>query len=242
MNDDTLTLYYYDDGLTEAERREVENALQTDELLKARYETLCRQLQSLSDVADVRATPDMHARWHDSIERAAKLERQRRTPSRGLHWPSFAWGSAIAATLVVGMAIGFWLGNGGTPDVMPQDVPVYTATTRGDTSNAFTRGLKVHLQQSQLDLARMPTDLAAERQMLIMSIVQQNRLFERSAERYESDDLARVLRAFEPILLRLAADDITPEEAQKLQAQLAFELNVMLTKLNTIASNDTSST
>ncbi len=242
MNDDTLTLYYYNDGLTEEERRDVETALQTDELLKARYETLCRQLQSLSEVDDVRATPDMHARWHDSIERAAKLEHQRQAAARGVHWPSFAWGSAVVATLVIGMGIGFWLGNRGTPDVTPQDVPVYTATTRSDSNNAFARGLKVHLQQSRQDLEAMPTDMAAERQMLIMNIVQQNRLFERSAERYDSEDLARVLRAFEPILLRLAADDITPEEAAKLQAKLAFELNVMLTKLNTIASNDTSST
>ncbi len=242
MNDDTLTLYYYNDGLTDKERRDVEDALQRDELLKVRYETLCRQLQELSEVGDARATPDAHARWHDSIERAAKLERQRRSAPRGVHWPSFAWGSAVVAMLVVGFALGFWFGNRGTPAVGPQDMPVYAATTRTDSGNAFTRGLKVHLQQSRRDLASMPTDMAAERQMLIMSIVQQNRLFERSAERYESDDLARVLRAFEPILLRLAADDITPEEAAKLQAQLAFELNVMLTKLNTIASNDTSST
>ena len=74
MNDDTLTLYYYNDGLTDEQRRDVETALQTDELLKARYETLCRQLQLLSEVDNVRATPDMHARWHDSIERAAKLD------------------------------------------------------------------------------------------------------------------------------------------------------------------------
>jgi DNA-binding FadR family transcriptional regulator len=56
-------------------------------------------------------------------------------------------------------------------------------------------------------------------------------MFERAAEQNDSKDLARVLRAFEPVLMRLAADDITVEDAEALQAQLAFELNVVLTKL-----------
>jgi DNA-binding FadR family transcriptional regulator len=64
-------------------------------------------------------------------------------------------------------------------------------------------------------------------------------MFERAAEQNDSKDLARVLRAFEPILMRLAADDIAAEDAEALQAQLAFELNVMLTKLGRNVSEDT---
>jgi hypothetical protein len=66
---------------------------------------------------------------------------------------------------------------------------------------------------------------------MIMRMVQDNRLFEAAAERNGAGDLARVLRAFEPILMRLAANDIAPAEARALEAQLTFELNVMLTKL-----------
>ena len=51
-----------------------------------------------------------------------------------------------------------------------------------------------------------------------------------------------MLRAFEPILLRLAADDIAPEDAEALRAQLAFELNVMLTKLSRKPSKETQTT
>jgi DNA-binding FadR family transcriptional regulator len=58
----------------------------------------------------------------------------------------------------------------------------------------------------------------------------------------DSQNLARVLRAFEPILLRLAADDIAPEDAEALRAQLAFELDVMLTKLSRGSSNKTQTT
>ena len=51
-----------------------------------------------------------------------------------------------------------------------------------------------------------------------------------------------MLRAFERILLQLAADDVTPAKAEYLRAQLAFELNVMLTKLSHASSNEEQTT
>ena len=74
--------------------------------------------------------------------------------------------------------------------------------------------------------------------MLLTHMIQQNRMFERAAVENGSQDLARVLRAFEPILVRLAAEDISPQDAEALQAQLAFELNVVLTKYRRNASED----
>ena len=38
MNDDTLLLYYYDDGLSAKERRDVESAIAADSSIQARYE------------------------------------------------------------------------------------------------------------------------------------------------------------------------------------------------------------
>ena len=75
--------------------------------------------------------------------------------------------------------------------------------------------------------------------MLALQIIEQNRLFERAADQNNSQSLARVFRAFEPVLLQLAAEDISPEDAAALQAQLIFELNVMLTKLSRDVSNET---
>ena len=72
-----------------------------------------------------------------------------------------------------------------------------------------------------------------------MQIVQQNRLFARVAKQNDSQDLARVLRAFEPILVQLAAADISNDEAARLQSQLAFELNIVLTKLSRQVSEET---
>ena len=83
---------------------------------------------------------------------------------------------------------------------------------------------------------------ADDRTMLVLRIIEQNRMFEHAAANSDAPKLARVLRAFEPILLQLAAEDIAPEDAQALQAQLAFELNVMLTKLGVESSNDSHTT
>ena len=100
----------------------------------------------------------------------------------------------------------------------------------------------MHFRDTYDELATMPMESAADRTQLILQIIDQNRLFERTAEQNNSQNVARVLRAFEPILLRLAADDIAPEDAEALRAQLAFELNVMLTKLSREPSNETHST
>ena len=78
--------------------------------------------------------------------------------------------------------------------------------------------------------------------LLILRLVEQNRLFEQVAAQNDAPQLARVLRAFEPILLRLAATDTAPEDAEALRAQLSFELNVMLTKLAQQSSDETHST
>ena len=236
MNDEKLTLYYYDDGLDDAERREVKAALDADEGLRARYDDLCRDLDALKSAETAAAPPDMVARFHDTIDRAAKLEAQRTPepkPDRGFHFLSFAWGGAVAAVLVAGIAIGIYIS--GDEAAAPVDVPVAATGSSG----SFARGLKVHLAESNSDIAAMPIDTGAERTMLIRHIVQQNRLFEVAAEQNGSDDLARVLRAFEPVLVELARDDISPEQAEALRSQLMFELNVVLTKLSRDSSDET---
>ena len=98
------------------------------------------------------------------------------------------------------------------------------------------RGLQVYFRSSQQELGDWQANSDADRSSLIVALVGQNRRYEKLAAQHQAPDLARVLRAFEPILLRLAAADITAEESALLRDQLAFELNVMLTKLTREAS------
>ena len=189
--------------------------------------------------SDVHKAPShLVQQWHDSIDTAAALERGHESEARrGWHPGSFFWGMAVSAALALGLTVSFLLLDDTPPSVshvvsnqtQPNVIPV-----------AFTRGLQVHLRDSREQLANM--DSADDTTLLVLSLIEQNRLFETVADNNNAPKLARVLRAFEPILLQLAATDIAPEEAEALRAQLSFELNVMLTKLAREASNETHTT
>jgi hypothetical protein len=230
MNDDTLILYYYNDGLTDEERRQVETALAADSELAARFDALGKDLEAAAELEPVELPPHVRQRMHDSIDRIARpVLVNPQKPARTVSFLSFAWGAAITAALAVGIGIGVFLS---APDVMPV----------AGSGDPFTRGMQVYLQDARREISAMPADATADRTRLIMHIVDQNRLFERAAEQNDSQNLARVLRAFEPILLQLAAEDIAPEDAEALRAQLSFELNVMLTKMARDTSKETHST
>ena len=108
--------------------------------------------------------------------------------------------------------------------------------------SAFSRGLSAHLRDSRVQLASLGNNGADNRVGLVLEIVEQNRLYQRAAEQNGSDRLARVLRAFEPVLLELAAEDLGGEAQASLRDQLAFEMNVVLTKLVSQASEQESET
>lgn len=242
MNDDTLILYYYNDELSDRERRRIAAAIETDAGVAARYEVLCRQLDDISEPQAETVPAHLLQRWHDTIDRAAQREpTARREPRSSFNPFSFAWGAAVTAALAIGIGIGVFLGDGATSPPGRPFVDVGTSESAA-VPVAFTRGVKMYLRDTQNELATLSADAGTDRTLLILQIIEQNRLFERAAEQHDSQSLARVLRAFEPILLRLAADDIAPEDAEALRSQLAFELKVMLTKLSRDTSNGSLST
>lgn len=230
MNDDTLTLYYYNDGLTNAERQQVANALANDPALADRYQSLCRELENIPDPELPGPPADMVQRWHDSLNRAVGYETQAKSGPAVHSW-SFLLGAAVTAALAVGIGIGFFLSGEDPATPMIEELAANGGTTDRSGSSAFIRGLQVHLRESEQGLVTLGTDTGSDRTLLIMNIIEQNRLFERAAEQNDSENLARVLRAFELVLMRLAAEDISDEDAEALRAKLLFELNVMLTKL-----------
>jgi len=244
INEETLTLYYYDDELSAAERQQVAAALNSDADLAASYATLCRDLERWREPEADSAPTHLKQRWHDSIDQAARAEiKQATRPQAAFHWFSFAWGATMTAVLVLGIGMGVYF-SANTPgtstiDNLANGIPINDEPA---IPVSFTRGLQLHLQDSQSEIARLPTDAPADRVLLLAQIIEQNRMFERAAKRNNSPGVARVLRAFEPILIRLASDEIAPEDAEALRAQLAFELNVVLTKLAQDTSDETHST
>lgn len=239
MNDDKLTLYYYKDGLTKDERLDVTNALAADADLAARYQSLSESLSKMADATPAAIPADMMERFHATIDRTAKLESGRaRTTSSPVHLLSFFWGAAITAALAIGIGIGVWVGGADTVEtgVEPPLVADVTPDNRA-VPVVFQRSVHNYLRESERELANLPGEAEADRLMLIVRLIEQNRLFEKAATQNNSADLARVLRAFEPILVKLASDDVSPEEAEALRAKLSFELNVMLTKFSHVASD-----
>lgn len=232
MNEDTLILYYYDDGLSDREKQQIAAALETDPKLAAQYAALCRDLDMIADPDDVDVPSHVMQRMHDSIDRVARpVLLDAPAAPRSFNPLSFIWGAAVTAALAIGIGIG--IGVYFTEETVP--------VQQGHT-NPFVRGMQVYLQDARDDITAMPVNGTDDRAQLIMHIVEQNRLFERAAAQNQSADLARVLRAFEPILLKLASEDITPLEAEALRAQLTFELSVVLTKLSRDSSNETQTT
>jgi len=231
VNEETLTFYYFNDGLNRSERQEVVNAFARDPALADRYQQLCRQLDGLSEQPLNRPPTDMVERWHETI-RTAALREGNASPKPVIHTWSFIFGVAITAALAIGIGIGVLLFGGEAPPAVEYNA--VTAST--NPSSAFERGLRVHFRESEENLSRLAIDSTSDKTDLIMYIIEQNRLFERAAMQNNDQGTARVLRAFQLALIRLAAEETTAEDAEELRAKLMFELNIMLTKL----SRDTS--
>lgn len=190
--------------------------------------------------AETHAAPThLKQQWHDAIDQAAALERRSANAAKtSWHPSSFFWGMAVSGALVIGVAIGFIASDGDLEHGTPMQV---NALAQPKVIPAvFSRGLQHHFRSSQEQLAGIEGDKNSV--LMILRLVEQNRLFEKAAEQNNAPQLARVLRAFEPILMELAATDIASDDAEALRTQLSFELNVMLTKLAKESSDETHST
>lgn len=183
------------------------------------------------------APPHLKQQWHDAIDSAAALERGRSQPARSPWHPASVFlGMAIAATLALGIGIGYFLAEDAAVDPMQNVQIAGVQEPNGAIPASLSRGLQVHFRDSRDQILGL--NETEDRTMLILRIIEQNRLYETAAINGNSPKLARVLRAFEPVLLQLAANDLAPEDEEALLAQLAFELNVMLTKLAAESSDD----
>jgi len=233
MNDETLLLYHYAE-LPDEEARAIRHALADDASLAARYRRLCDDLDAIADAPAPPLAPDRLARFQATIDRAAKLEHGRRpAPRSRVHFLSFLLGTAVTAAV----AIGIGLATRQDVPVAPAGVPVaMIAEPAPSAASPFTRSLQVYFRESQLGLQDLPDTGNGERTQMIRDLIAQNRLFAKLAMENDAPQLARVLRAFEPILARLANEDISAEESAALREKLEFELNVMLTKVTREAS------
>jgi anti-sigma factor RsiW len=233
ISDDDLLLYYYRDGLDATERARIGTALAEQPELAQRLHRLVAQLDTAAEMPDVPVPAHIQQRWQSALARAAHRNESTATSAARTGRRFFTtgrWQLAAAAIVVLAVLIAV--------QVSLQSPPERTAEVTAPTGSAYERGLRWHLASTEQGLARLDSAQPDERAQLIESIIEQNRMYALAAERANEPQLARVLRAFTPILENLT--DQRRDASASDVAQLSFELRVMQARLK--AESETSST
>ena len=236
ISDDELLLYYYRDGLDAADRARIGAALSEQPELARRMQALVARLDAAAASPEVPVPADVQQRWRTALERAADTDEQRETRAPRRFF-DFRWPAAAAAVLaIVALNLIFQIVNRPAPEqtaevATPADVPA-TAD-----ASAYERGLKFHLASTERQLAGLDNAKPEDRARLVETIIAQNRMYALAAERAGEPQLARVLRAFGPVLESVAHGG---ESSARSVAQLSFELRVMQGRLGAEADAPTS--
>ena len=115
---------------------------------------------------------------------------------------------------------------------------VFVAIADHDGFGAAAAALGMSQSSVSHSLASLESATPEDRKRLIETIVEQNRIYALAAERANEPQLARVLRAFSPVLESLKQDG---GNANADVAQLAFEFRVMQGRLDAGTASTTQS-
>jgi hypothetical protein len=224
ISDDDLLLYHYRE-LDAAERARIGAALTEQPELARRLHSLVAKLDAAAAMPEVPVPAQIAQRWKAALEREAnKVEA---IDSRAARRPRpFATRQWLVAATVGGLAILLGIQFSRTP-VTPLGNDTPPAAEAIDPA-AYERGLKFHLASTEQTLADLGSATPEERTRLLETISAQNRMYALAADRAGEPQLARVLRAFAPIIDSLAQDG---GDSSAALAQLSFELRVMQGRL-----------
>jgi len=227
ISDDDLLLYYYRDGHDAAERARIGAALAEQPELARRLHGLVARLDAAAAMPEVPVPAQVQQRWQAALERAAserRVEPARRPTFAQPRWQAFA---AAAAVAVIALVFGI------QKPMTPKPVPTPETGAAATNTSAYENGLKWHLASTERRLASLNEATPEERARLVEAIISQNRIYALAAERAGEPQLARVLRAFTPVLESVA--DGRGQTAGSVE-QLSFELRVMQARLKADAA------
>jgi hypothetical protein len=248
ISDDELLLYYYRDGQDAPERARIGTALAQQPELAQRLHRLVAQLDTVAETPEVPVPPHIEQRWQNALARAASAAQNNyvgagaTTGSRirtAFRWQTIALAATVAALAVL-VTLQVSLQSRDDRPGASNDVPALTtpaAAFETPEAAAYERGLKWHLANTEQRLASLDSAKPEERARLIEAILEQNRMYAVAAERANEPDLARVLRAFTPILETLQAER-RDADASDID-QLNFELRVVQARLQATAQPPT---
>lgn len=228
ITDDELLLYYYRE-LDAADRARIGAALGTQPDLAQRLHRLVARLDAVAALPEVPVPALVLQRWQAALEGATQG-----APVRGQRFNTTGW-LAMAATLVVALVVTFQVIRPERNQVAMTPPPSEEPANPDPT--AYENGLKFHLASTERRLASLTAATPAERARLVEAIIGQNRIYALAAERAGEPRLARVLRAFTPVLEDVASGRTQSTEGSL--AQLNFELRVMQARLGADAQAQT---
>jgi hypothetical protein len=226
ISDDDLLLYHYRE-LGPADRARISTALSQQPELAQRLHALVARLDAVAALPEVPVPVQTQQRWQAALERAS--HENRAAPARRPAFTQMRWQLVAAAVAVV--AIGLVLRH-----VLPPAGESTTTTAtqppveEAEPASAYENGLKFHLASTERRLASLEGASPEERARLVEAIIGQNRIYALAAERAGEPQLARVLRAFTPVLEDVAQG--RGEVTANSLAQLNFELRVMQARLS----------
>jgi hypothetical protein len=220
ISDDDLLLYYYRE-LDAAEHSRIGQLLAEQPELAQRLHRMIARLDAAAASPEVPVPAAFEERWRNALQAAAAKSETVRAHRRPSRQP--LWLAAAAAVALGSVALVTWKST--------RTIDTAAPTVAESGGSAYERGLQRHLESTEQQLVSLPEATPEERARLIGAIVEQNRIYALAAERAGEPQLARVLRAFTPIL-----EDVASGKAQSdagSLAQLAFELRVMQARLGT---------
>ncbi len=235
IRDEDLLLYHYAEGLEPAERARIATALQNDASLSQRLRQMLADLESVSSQSRVTAPLPTRARWVAGLNAAAAADSGLKPKSAP--WRGWNWGAAIAVGFA--MALGVGIGMRLNVPARVEDAAIADRGMPSATDPSLQRGLRLHFAATEKMLVDVASADAPTRARLLGDVIEQNRLFALAAERAHEDRLARVLRAFDSLLLEMKDETLDTQSLQLQGERLEFELIVMQTKLAQTSSKPT---
>ncbi len=240
ISDDDLLLYYYRDGLDALDRARIGAALSEQPELAQRLHRLVARLDAAASTPEVPVPEHIQQRWQAALQRARG--NATRAASAGRRpFASPRWLATAAAVAVLAIVVILQVARQPSPTQTAGDAPpAATEIVAGTDEEAtpYERGLRYHLASTERQLTKLDGAGPDERARLIATIIEQNRLYALAAERAGEPQLARVLRAFAPVLESLARTPGEPSASSL--ARLNFELRVIQARLNAGADKPSS--